>query len=130
MLRLLILPVKLGVLALRAISRTREVLLIENLALRQQVTALKKKRPRPVLDDADRACWVALRAAWPTWASRLLIVNTDTVAKWNRDRFRRHWAKIFQQKQGPGRPRIDAEIRRLIRILARDGWAHRVSTAS
>jgi len=26
------------------------------------------------------------------------------------------------EKQGPGRPRIDAEIRRLIRTMARDGW--------
>jgi hypothetical protein len=44
-----------------------------------------------------------------------------TVAKWHRERFRRYWAKISQQK-GPGRPRIDAEIRRLIRTMARDGW--------
>ncbi len=33
---------------------------MENLALRQQVTALKKKRPRPVLDDEDRAFWIVL----------------------------------------------------------------------
>jgi hypothetical protein len=32
---------------LRARFRTREELLIENLALRQQVIALKKKRTRP-----------------------------------------------------------------------------------
>ncbi len=96
--------------------------MIENLALRQQVTVLKKKRARPVLDDVDRAFWVALRASWPGWARRLVIVNPDTVAKWHRDRFRRYWATISQHKQGPGRPRIDAEIRRLIRTMARDGW--------
>ena len=55
----------LSVRALRAIFRTREQLLIENLALRQQVAALKKERPRPVLDDLDRTFWVALRASWP-----------------------------------------------------------------
>ena len=114
--------VTLSVRAFRALFRTREELLIENLALRQQVTALKKERARPVLDDVDRAFWVALRAAWPGWASRLVIVNPDTVAKWNRDRFRRYWATISQHKQRPGRPRIDAEIRRLIRTMARDGW--------
>jgi hypothetical protein len=64
-LRPLIFLVTLGVLALRAIFRTRDELLIENLALRQQVAALKKERPRPVLDDIDRAFWVALRASWP-----------------------------------------------------------------
>ena len=122
MLRLLIFFVTLGVQTLRAIFRTREELLIENLALRQQVTALKKKRARPELDDVDRAFWVALRASWPGWASRLVMVNPDTVTKWNRDRFRRYWAKISPQKQGPGRPRIDTEIRRLICTMARDGW--------
>ena len=60
-------------------------LLIENLALRQQVTALKKERRRPVLDDIDRAFWVALRASLPGWASLLATVNPDTVAKWHRD---------------------------------------------
>ncbi len=94
MFRLLTFLVTLSVHALRAIFRTRQELLIENLALRQQVGTLKKERPRPVLDDVDRAFWVALRASWPGWATRLVIVNPDTVAKWNRDRFRRYWAKI------------------------------------
>ena len=91
MLRLLIFLVTLSVRALRAMFRTREELVIENLALRQQVTAMKKERPRPVLDDVDRAFWVALRASWPGWASRLVIVSPDTVTKWHRDRFRRYW---------------------------------------
>ncbi len=122
MYRLLIFLVTLCVHALRAVFRTRGELLIENLALKQQVVALKKERPRPVLDDVDRAFWIALCTAWPGWATRLVIVNPDTVAKWNRDRFRRYWAKISREKQGPGRPRVDAEIRRLIRTMARDGW--------
>ena len=54
MLRLLVFIVTLSVRALRALFRTREELVIENLALRQQVAALKKQRPRPVLDDVDR----------------------------------------------------------------------------
>jgi len=122
MYRLLIFLVTLCVHALRAIFRTPGELLIENLALRQQVAALKKERPRPVLDDVDRAFWVALRDAWPGWVSRLVIVNPDTVAKWNRDRFRRYWAKLSREERGPGRPQVDAEIRCLIRTMARDGW--------
>ena len=59
-----------------------------------------------------------LRASWPGWASRLLIVDLDTVAKWDRERFRRHWAKLSRQDHRPGRPRIDPEIRRLIRLMA------------
>ena len=82
-------------------------LVIENLALRQQVTALKKERPRPPLEDVDRAFWVALRQSWPAWASRLVIVKAGTVAEWNRVRFRRYWARISQRRH-PGRPRVDA----------------------
>ena len=95
--------------------------MIENLALRQQVTALKKERPRPPLEDTDRVFWVALRASWPGWACRLLVVNADTVARWNRDRFPRYWAKISQRRH-PARPCVDAEIRRLVRTMAQDGW--------
>ena len=119
--RVLIFLVSLGVRAIRALCRRRADLVMENLALRQQVTVLKKERPRPTLRDTDRAFWVALREAWPGWASRLVLVKADTVARWNRDRFQRCWAKISQRRQ-PGRPRLDAEIRQLIRMMAQDGW--------
>ena len=93
MLRVLVFLVSLGTRALQGVCRRRANLVMENLALRQQVTALKKERPHTALDDVDRAFWVALRASWPSWASRLVIVNADTVARWHRDRFRRYWAK-------------------------------------
>ncbi len=51
MVRVLIFVVSFGARALRAMCRRRADLVIENLALRQQVTALKKERPRPRLDD-------------------------------------------------------------------------------
>ena len=121
MLRVLIFLVSLGARALRVMCRRRADLVIENLALRQQVTSLKKERPRPPLDDVDRAFWVALRASWPAWASRLVIVNADTVVRWHRNRFRRYWAKISRRRH-PGRPRIEIEIRHLIRTMAQDGW--------
>ncbi len=121
MLRVLIFIVSLEARAIRTICRRRAELVIENLALRQQVVALKKERPRPQLDDTDRAFWVALRTSWPAWASRVVIVNSDTVARWHRERFRRYWAKISRRRH-PGRPRVDAEIRRLIRLMAQDGW--------
>lgn len=106
----------------RALFLSRSQLLAENLALRQQVCALKFKRPGAPLDDVDRAFWVALRAFWPGWASRLVIVDPDTVAKWAHERFRDHWAKISQRNRRPRRPRIDSEIQRLIRLMAQDGW--------
>ncbi len=62
MLRLLVFLVSLGAYAIRALFLSRADLLTENLALRQQLAALKRQRPRPPLDDVDRAFWVALRA--------------------------------------------------------------------
>ena len=122
--RVVIFLVSIGARAIRAVCRHRADLVIENLALRRQVAALKQQRPRPALDDTDRAFWVALRESWPgcpLWMSRLVIVNADTVARWNRDRFRRYWTKI-SQRHHPGRPRVDPEILRLIRMMAQDGW--------
>jgi hypothetical protein len=40
--------------------RRRADLVLENLALRQQVAALKKERPHPPLEDVDRAFWVSV----------------------------------------------------------------------
>ena len=103
MLDVVVFLISLGVRVIRAMCRRRADLVLENVALRQQVTALKKERPRPPLEDTERAFWVALRGSWPVWASRLLIVHADTVARWHRDRFRRYWAKMSQYRH-PGRP--------------------------
>ena len=94
MARLLVFVISFTVRILRAAFRSRADLVIENVALRQQLATLLKQRRRPTLDNADRAFWVALRAAWPRWTNALVMLKTDTVAKWHRDRFLRHWAMI------------------------------------
>ena len=50
MLDFVVFLVSLGVRAIRAMCRRRADLVLENVALRQQVTALKKERP-PVPED-------------------------------------------------------------------------------
>ena len=102
----------------RAVCRPRDEVVLENLALRQQVAALLRQRPRPQLDDVDRAFWIALRRSGPQWVNALLIVKADTLARWHRERFRRHWANLCRR---PGRPRICTEIRGLIREMATHG---------
>ena len=52
--------VTIVVQVVRALARSRADLVLENLALRQQLGTLKRKRPRPRLDDTDRGFWVAL----------------------------------------------------------------------
>jgi len=105
---------------LRAACKSRDELVLENLALRQQVGALKLKKHKPRLHDADRAFWIALRKTWANWTSRLLIVKPETVVDWQRRRFRRHWTRISQQGRCPGRPAVGAEIRNLIRQMVRE----------
>ena len=44
--------------------RARRSLLLENLALRQQLAVLKRRHPRPRLDLLDKLFWVAIRRFW------------------------------------------------------------------
>ncbi len=120
MLRLFFLLLTLVVRAIRVAHRSRSDVVLENIASRQQVGVLTKRRPRPLLDDADRAFWVALRCAWRSWAQLLVIVEPDTVVKWHRELFRRYWTCLSRRRPGPGRPRVDREIRELIRRMARE----------
>ena len=59
--------------------RARRSLLLENLALRQQLAVLKRRRPRPRLDLLDKLFWVAIRRFWSGW-QQSLIDNLDRAA--------------------------------------------------
>ena len=118
MLRLFFLLITLVVRALQVALRSRSSLVLENIALRQQVGVLTKTRPRPPLDNADRAFWVAMKCARRNWAQLLFIVEPETVVKWHRELFRRYWTSLSRRRHGPGRPRMDREIRELIRRMA------------
>ena len=128
MFRLFTLLTAILVGGLRAILRSRSDLVLENIALRQQVEALRRRRPRPQLDDTDRAFWLAMRIAWRRWAARLILVQPETVVRWHRDRFQRHWSGLSRRNSGPGRPGVDKEIRGLIRrmTLENDWGAPRI----
>ena len=47
--------------SLRALGRSRSDLLLENVALRQQINALTQAKPLPRLQPEERMLWVALR---------------------------------------------------------------------
>jgi len=105
---------------LASMFMTSAQLPVENLALRQQLTVLRRSVPkRPKLTSADRIFWVWLRLVWADWKSAPLIVNADTVVAWHRKGFRLFWTwKIHRGK--PGRPRVPQEIRDLIRMMGRN----------
>ena len=94
------------VLALvRSLFANKADLAMENLALRQQLAVYKRKQPRPRLSDLDRLFWTALKDQFAGWADALVIVKPETVIRWQKKRFRKHWAR----KSKPGRPTIDRQ---------------------
>ena len=84
--------------------RSRSDTALEVLALRQQVAALKRKRPRPKLNFWDRIFWTALRECWPRWKDVLILVKPDTVVGCHRAGFRLYWR--WRSRPLGGRPKI------------------------
>ena len=99
-------------------SSLKPQLALENLALRQQLAIVQRKTKRPRLTQADRAFWVALCRLWPDWHNALIIVKPQTVIGWHRKGFKLYWT--WKSRHRGGRPPIDAEIRALIRRIARE----------
>jgi len=67
-----------SVVLARVLFRSRLELLMENLALRQQLAVFKQKRSRPSIGPGDRVFWVFLRSVWRNWANALIVVEPDT----------------------------------------------------
>jgi putative transposase len=117
-------PFFVGLLAcFGAFFRSRYSLGLEVLALRQQLAVLKRKHPRARLRIEDRIFWILLRRLWPAWSKVLVIVKPETVVAWHRAGFRLFW-RLKSRPKDLGRPKIDAEIRALIRAMVEEnaGW--------
>ena len=50
--------------SVRALGRSRLDLILENLALRQQIAVLTRTKHRPRFRASDRLVWVCLRRSW------------------------------------------------------------------
>jgi putative transposase len=61
--------------------QSRRDLLLENLALRQQLAAMTQKHSPPRLAASDRIFWVVLRRVWSGWKQALIIVQPETVTR-------------------------------------------------
>ena len=103
----------------RLLCSGHQAVAIENLALRRQLAAFKRKRKRPVLTELDRLFWVGLSQVWTSWRGALVFVQPDTVVRWQRERFQRFWARLSRSNRDQrGRPCIAAEIHQLILQMA------------
>ncbi len=113
-------PFSLGFLTcFSAFFRSRYNLSLEILALRQQLGVLKRKQPRPRLRMQNRIFWILLRRLWPPWSNVLVIVKPETVVAWHRAGFRLFW-RLRSRPKSPGRPKIDVEVRSLIRRMVNE----------
>src|SRR5467141_646719 len=103
--------------------RARRRLLIETLLLRQQLAALKRRRPRPRLTVFDKLFWVFARKYWSGWKQALIVVNPETVVRWHRMGFALYWRVISKAPRVVGRKRISKEVRDLIFRMAAENPA-------
>src|SRR3984893_1354555 len=121
-------------LKLLLIARTRlesrASLEAENLTLRQQVIVLSRKSSSRVrLRNIDRLIFVWLYRCFPSVLNAITVVP-ETVIRWHRRGFRAYWR--WKSRQCGGRPRIDREIRDLIRRMSKENplWGAHGSTAN
>ncbi len=91
-------------------------LVLENVALRQQLAMYRRTRPKPAVRWSDRLFWVGLRHAWPGWTSALMVVRPATVIEWHRRGFAWYWTR--RSRRSAGRPRVYRELRQLVRRMA------------
>jgi len=99
--------------------RSRHYLLLENLALRQQLSVLARRKPRPQFSSADRVLWVTLRRVWSRWQRSLILVQPETVVGWHRAGFKLYWTWLSRHRKQAGRTCVRRELRELIfRLIA------------
>jgi hypothetical protein len=94
--------------------RARRSLLIENLALRQQLAAIKRRHPRSQLGRPDKLFWVVIRQFWSQWKKALIVVTPETVVRWHQAGFRLYWRLISKVKKPMGRRQTPKQVRQLI----------------
>jgi transposase InsO family protein len=106
-------------LVARCRLKSRARLEAENLVLRQQVIVLSRKsRSRVWLKNIDRMIFVWLYRLFPSILNAIIVVKPETVIGWHRRGFRAYWR--WKSRRRGGRPRINREIRNLIRRMNKE----------
>ena len=91
---------------------SRRDLLLENLALRQQLLVFKQRKQRPMLAPFDKLFWIGIQSVWSQWKNSLVLVTPETVVRWHRAGFRRYWR--WRSRDRAGRKPVNRQIRELI----------------
>jgi hypothetical protein len=104
--------IALILVALRLLAaplKSKRRLEAENAALRHQLIVLRRKvHGRVQLNSADRLFFVQLYRRFPSILKLITVVRPETLVRWHREGFRRHW----RWKSRPlGRPPIGGATR-------------------
>lgn len=91
-------------------------LLLEIVALRQQLAILQRKAPKPRLSPSDRLLWAWISRCWVGWKRACVLVKPETVIGWHRLGFSLFWR--FKSRRRPGGRRTRVEVVALIRRMA------------
>lgn len=98
------------------LTRSKSELVAENALLRQQLIVVKRQIKRPELTQRDRLLLVLLARLTRGWKEALLIIQPDTVVKWQRQGFRLFWRR--KSRATTRQPRIPEEVIALIQMMA------------
>ena len=91
----------------------------ENLFLRHQLSiALRRAPPRLRLRGSDRALLVWMTRRWPSLLGAAQVVQPETILRWHRAGFTAFWRS--KSRKRAGRPKIDRELRDLIRRMSKE----------
>src|SRR5258706_9576798 len=105
----------LAVLGLPFKSKLR--LEAENAVLRHQLIVLRRSlHGRVRLTNHDRWFFIQLYRWFPSILQVLTIIRPETLVRWHKVGFRCYWR--WKSHRRGGRPQIDMELRRLIRLMS------------
>jgi hypothetical protein len=91
----------------------------ENLFLRHQLCiAVRRAPPRLRLRGSDRALLVWMTRLWPSLLGAAQVVQPETILRWHRAGFTAFWR--WKSRKRAGRPKIDRDLRDLIRRMSRE----------
>src|SRR5215831_4736650 len=92
---------------------------VENLFLRHQLSIALRRAPPPLrLRGSDRALLVWMTRRWPSLLGAAHVVQPETIPRWHRAGFTAFWR--WKSRKRAGRPKIDRELRDLIRRMSEE----------